>query len=47
MLHIIYYPFFTIVSVFQTLSKMVKEMNIKGFSDVSVATDVTEGICSL
>ncbi|XP_025076500.1 solute carrier family 12 member 4-like isoform X4 [Pomacea canaliculata] len=31
----------------QTLSKMVKEMNIKGFSDVSVATDVTEGICSL
>ncbi|XP_076449230.1 solute carrier family 12 member 4-like [Babylonia areolata] len=31
----------------QTLSKLIKELNVKGFSDVSVATNVMEGICSL
>ena len=31
----------------QTLSKLIKEMNVKGFSDVSVATNVMEGLCSL
>ncbi|KAK7498877.1 hypothetical protein BaRGS_00009969 [Batillaria attramentaria] len=31
----------------QTLSKLTKDLGIKGFSDVSVASNVTEGICAL